>query len=210
MIKVLIVDDHPVVIEGLMTALRSNPDLQISAHASHGKQAIDIVRSSDVEVVLLDINLPDMDGIEVCKILKKESPGIKVIGLTTYGQVSFISEMLRQGADGYLFKNTGLDEIVTAIKTVQEGHQYLSAEVSNRLINKATGRRTASHFVPKLTRREKEVLDLISQEYTNQEISESLFITISTVETHRMNLCAKLGARNTAGLIKNAIKFGMI
>jgi len=161
-------------------------------------------------VVLLDINLPDMDGIAVCKIIKQQNPGVRVIGLTTYGQVSFISEMLRQGADGYLFKNTTLDEIIKAIENVFAGDQYLSEEVSKRLISKATGQKTNSRFIPKLTRREKEVLDLIAQENTNQEIAEKLFITISTVETHRMNLCAKLNARNTAGLIKNAIKFGMI
>ncbi len=210
MIKILIVDDHPVVIEGLSTALQSNPDLDISAHASTANQALAVLEDTPIDVILLDINLPDMDGIETCKLIKKKYPSIKIIGLTTYNQVSFISEMLRQGANGYLFKNTTLEEIITAVKSVFQGDQYLSEEVNQRLINKATGKRVSHLFIPKLTRREKEVLELIAQKYTNQEIAKELFITISTVETHRMNLCAKLNARNTAGLIKNAIKFGMI
>ena len=210
MIKVLIIDDHPVVIEGLTRALQSHAELEIVAHTATAEDAFDIVAELAIDVILLDINLPGTDGIEACKILKKHNPGVKVIGLTTYDQVSFISEMLRQGADGYLFKNTALDEIVAAVKSVHSGRQYLSVEVNQRLIQKATGRRVNKLFIPKLTRREKEVLDLIAQEFTNQEIADQLFITISTVETHRMNLCAKLNARNTAGLIKNAIKFGMI
>ena len=210
MINVLIVDDHPVVIEGLATALTQSPDIHIVDPAHDAEEALSIIDANDIDVILLDINLPNIDGMEACKLIKRKDPNIKIIGLTTYGQVSFISEMLRQGADGYLFKNTSLEEIITAIKAVHSGQQYLSQEVSQRLIHKATNQRTRGSFIPKLTRREKEVLELIGQEYTNQEIASSLFITVSTVETHRMNLCAKLGARNTAGLIKNAIKFGML
>ncbi len=119
--------------------------------------------------------------------------------------------MLRNGADGYLFKSTSESELLQAIRTVHQGQQYLSADVNQRMIAKAIQKSSGErNFIPKLTRREHQVLELISEENTTQEIADKLFLSASTIETHRMNLCSKLDARNTAGLIKKAIKFGLI
>lgn len=210
MIRLLIVDDHPIVISGLQNALAEQDDIKIVGQVLNATETMLWLEKAETDVILLDIGLPDMDGIDLCKLIHKQFPTIKIIGLTTYGQVSFITSMLRNGAQGYLYKNTSERELAQAIRTVYAGGQYLSAEVNDKLIAKATRSLPKNgQLIPKLTRREKEVLELILAESTNQEIANTLFLSISTVETHRMNLCAKLGARNTAGLVKNAIKLGL-
>jgi len=211
MIRLFITDDHSIVIFGIRRALEAYPDIRVVDTAQTARETEQKLESQDVDVLLLDVHLPDQDGVDLCRTLLQAHPDLKIIGLTTFTQVSFIAEMLRNGAEGYLFKNTSEEELATAIRNVYGGEQYLSKEVQKRLIAKATRQKTESQaFIPKLTRREKEVLDLIVTEHTNQEIAAKLFITVSTVETHRMNLCTKLNARNTAGLVRNAIKFDLI
>lgn len=211
MINLFITDDHAIVVHGIKQALRVHSDIRIVGGAGTAARTMELLAEHSIDVLLLDVQLPDQDGVALCKILVRAYPKLKIIGLTTFSQVSFITEMLRNGAVGYLFKNTTEEELVKAIRTVYAGEQYLSSEVQQRLIAKATRQKKSDKsFIPRLTRREKEVLDLIMEEYTNQEIAKTLFITVSTVETHRMNLCTKLNARNTAGLVKNAIKFGLV
>lgn len=209
MIRLLIVDDHHIVVSGIRAALASQDSIEVVATAGTARECLEIVCSMTIDVALLDINLPDKDGIDLCKEVKTFSKKTRVIGLTTYSQVSFIEQMVRNGADGYLYKNTSEVELIKAIETVHSGEQYFSNEVYQKLLNKSR-RLGKKQFIPKLTRREKEVLDLIAEEYTSQEIANKLFISLSTVETHRMNLCSKVDARNTAGLIKKGIKLGLI
>lgn len=211
MVKLFIIDDHPVVITGIKQAVANHSAITLAGYAMNSEEAIIWLAENQADVILLDINLPGRDGIEICKIIKKQYPDIKIIGLTTFSQVSFITEMLNNGASGYLFKNCSEQELTDAILAVQAGKRYLSEEVNEKLISKATKQATAkAGFVPKLTRREKEVLELILEECTSQEIAERLFLSVSTVETHRVKLCAKLGAKNVVGLVKNAIKFGLV
>lgn len=160
------------------------------------------MEENECDVILLDVSLPYTDGIELCKMLKRLNSYCRIIGLTTFHQVSFIQSMLKHGANGYLFKNTTEEELCEAVDVVMSGKQYLSEEVKDVIIQKSTFSSRHDTFIPKLTRREKEVLELILAEKTTQEIAETLFLSVSTVETHRMNLCTKLGARNTAGLVK--------
>ena len=211
MIQLLIIDDHPIVIQGIENAITKETNVEVAGTALNAEQAIKWLSANHADVILLDIALPDMDGIDLCKYIHKNFPASKIIGLTTFGQVSFITSMLRNGARGYLYKNTSEEELVNAIRTVHAGQQYLSREVNEKLIAKAA--RTLpkrESFIPKLTRREKEILELIIAENTTQEIADLLHLSVSTIETHRMNLCAKLGARNMAGLVKNAIKLGLV
>jgi len=211
MIQLFIIDDHPVVINGIKQAVHNHHDIELLGHALHGEEGMAWLAANEADVILLDVNLPGQDGIEMCKIIKKHYPDIKIIGLTTFSQASFITSMLRNGASGYLFKNASEAELTEAILTVHAGKRYLSDEVHEKLISKATQQASGkSGFIPKLTRREKEVLELIMEECTTQEIAKRLFLSVSTVETHRMNLCSKLGAKNVAGLVKNAIKFGLV
>lgn len=210
MIRVFLIDDHPIVINGLKKAVANQDDIEIVGHALSAKEAMNWLNKNQADVALLDISLPDIDGIDLCKMIHTKFPTLGIIGLTTFGQVSFITGMLRNGAKGYLYKNTTEKELLLAIRAVSRGERYLSKEVNDKLIAKATqGKSLDSSFIPKLTRREKEVLELIVAEHTNQEIADKLFLSTSTVETHRMNLCAKMGARNTAGLVKNAMKLGL-
>lgn len=207
MIKVGILDDHHIVIQGIQSALINNASIRVVA-AEITKENIEPYLH-DLDVILLDINLNDVDGIELCKKYKLEFPNLKIICLTSFLQVSFIKAMLRNGADGYLFKNVTTDELIEAIQSVYQKNRYLAREVNDLLIKDGIDRNKKSNFfIPKLTRRETEILELIIDELTNQQIAEKLFISLSTVETHRMNLSAKLGAKNTAGIVRNAIKFG--
>ncbi len=210
-IKVYIVDDHQIVINGIVSVLNNASDLRFVGSALNAEDALLFFQSATADVVLLDIHMPGMDGMSLCKLLKKQYTRMHIIALTSFSQVSFIAEMLRNGADGYLFKSTSESELLTAIRSVHRGERYLSKAVNDRMISKAIAQnKTESHFIPKITRRERQVLELIAEENTNQEIATKLFLSISTVETHRMNLCSKLDARNAAGLIKKAIKFGLI
>jgi len=155
--------------------------------------------------------LPDGDGIQLCKELVKAQPNLKVIALTTYNQNILVKNMIRNGAHGFLLKNTSLEELQRAIETVYRGEQYLQTEIKESLLRDTLGttaQRTT--FRPRLTRREKEVLQLIMDELTTTEIGEKLFISPKTVETHRLNLLQKLGVRNTAGLVKEAINQGLL
>ncbi|MCB0667528.1 MAG: response regulator transcription factor [Saprospiraceae bacterium] len=210
MTKIFIIDDHQIMINGIIDSLKIRPDLQVVGFALDAYEALKWIDGNPFDVILLDVSLPDTDGIELCKTIRKSNPQAKIIGLTTFHQVSFIQAMLKNGASGYLFKNTTAEQLCTAIDTVVGGDQYLSEEVKDAIVQKSAFSSRHDSFVPKLTRREKEVLELILSEKTTQEIADSLFLSVSTVETHRMNLCTKLGARNTAGMVKNAIKFGLI
>ncbi len=211
MIDLMIVDDHPLVIDGLARAVSSDADISLVGTALDGPTCLQWFEIHRADVAILDISLPGMDGMELCQRLKQAYPNLRVIGLTTYDQVSFITEMMRHGASGYLFKNVDQEELIRAIKTVYGGETYLAKGVNDKLIAKAMqGGKPQLGFIPKLSRREKEVLKLIMEEYTNQEIADQLCIALTTVETHRVHLREKLGARNTAGMVRQAIKFGLV
>ena len=207
MIRVLIVDDHQVVLDGIQSMLEQEEGISITGKLMNGPDALEFLKNSPVDVSLIDINMPGMDGIELCKAIQKKHPDIKVLALTTFNEVSFITNMMKSGASGYLLKNTTKEELITAIKTIQKGE--LAREVQEKLISTSFGKKDTA-FIPKLTRREKEVLKLILEEFTTKEIAEKLFISNATVETHRLHLLNKLGVRNTAGLVKVAIEKGLV
>jgi DNA-binding NarL/FixJ family response regulator len=210
-IRLLVIDDHKIVINGIYLALKDQAQIEIMGFAVSAEEALLKLTDNQPDVILLDIQLPGMDGLDLCREIKRQYPAIHIIGLTTFTEVSFIAEMLRNGASGYLFKDTSEDELATAINTVFRGDQFLSQEVHKKLLNHVLHKPVQhSRFIPKITRREQEVLDLIAEEHTTQEIAEQLFLSVSTVEKHRMNLCIKLEARNSVGLLRKAIKFGLI
>lgn len=209
MIRVAILDDHNMVLKGIETMLEDSDIISIVATYSLGKQLLNDIENKMPNVLLLDINLPDSNGLDLCRELSKQYPELAILALSNYSETGFIKSMLRNGAKGYLLKNTGKQELITAIKTVHEGNKYLPRGVQDILLNDSIGGAQTS-FIPKLTRREKEVLNLIAEEHTNQEISEILFISSKTVESHRNNLIQKLGVRNTAGLIRVALEKGLL
>jgi DNA-binding NarL/FixJ family response regulator len=202
--KVFIVDDHYMVIEGIRSLLQNEKDIELVGHAMNAASCLAFMKTNQPEVILMDINLPDMNGIELCKEVKTIYPATRVLGLSTFNQQSFVEKMIANGASGYVLKNATKEELLEGIETVMLGKQYLSDEVSKSLQhNNASGR-------PVLTRREKEVLELIAGGLTNTEIAEKLFISTTTVDTHRKNLLAKFEIKNTASLIRLATKHQFI
>ena len=214
-IKVLIADDHKIIRVGLRGLIELSKDIEVAAEAETGDEVKELVKRTPVDVVLMDIDMGHTSGIETTRFLKSTSPEINVLGLTMHEEQGYIVEMLEAGASGYLLKNTGLEELLTAIRTAARGDSYFSHQVSATLLQAITRQRGASP-APKnsggvpLTDREVEVLRLIAQEHSNGEIAEKLFISVRTVDTHRRNLLDKLQAKNTAGLVKYAIEQGVI
>lgn len=209
MINLSILDDHHMVIHGIETMLEGS-DIKIANRFTKGKQLLEAIPKAQPDVLLLDINLPDANGLELCKILSKKYPKLAILALSNYSDNIYIKRMLKNGARGYLLKNTDRNELILAIHTVAKGDLYLSPNIKNQLLHESIGQPSKSGFIPRLTRREKEILNLIAKQNTNQEIANLLHISTKTVESHRNNLLQKLGVRNTAGLIKLSIEKGLI
>lgn len=201
--KVFIVDDHYMVIEGIRSLLQNEKGVEWAGHATNAASCLAFLQQHQPDVILMDINLPDKSGIDLCKEVKEKYPSVFIIGLSTFNQQSFIEKMIDSGASGYVLKNASQVELMEAIEAVAKGKTYLSEEASQTL------RRNESTNIV-LTRREKEVLELIAEGLTNSEIGQKLFIGTTTVDTHRKNLLAKFEVKNTALLVRIATQQQMI
>lgn len=206
-ISVLIVDDHPMVIEGLKTLLSDNESVAVQTHFTNGKETLDFLEKEIVDVILLDVNLPDINGVEMVKFILDKRATIKILGLSTYSEPSIINQMIKNGVKGYLLKNATSDELVNAIVQVHQNNFYFGSEVQKILADSVT---QESKDLPKLTRRETHILRLIADGKTTNVIAEELFISPLTVETHRRNLMQKLEVSNAASLIKIAVERKLI
>ncbi|WP_428655663.1 response regulator [Runella sp.] len=204
-INILIVDDHPMVIEGVKALLQHVEYIHIEGTVNDAFSAVDFLKKNKVEVVLMDINLPDLSGIDLCRKLKEDYPKLKILAMSTFKERSYITRMIEQGASGYVLKNVPKDELVEAITQAYAGRMYLSMEVSQVLVSSQPQKP-----LPLLTSREKEVLGCIAEGLTNNEIAEKLFISPLTVDSHRKNLLAKFQVKNTAVLIKFAVENQLI
>lgn len=202
--EVFIVDDHYMVIEGIRSLLQNEKDIQLIGHATNAASCFSFLLREQPDVILMDINMPDKNGMDLCAEVKHLYPAIAIIGLSTFNQQSYIKKMLNNGAVGYLLKNASKEELVLGIKAVVSHKTYLSHEAALALRNNDIQQPAA------LTRREIEVLQLIASGLTNSEIAQQLFISIATVNTHRKSLLLKLEARNTAELVKNALQHRII
>lgn len=200
-VRVFIVDDHPVVVAGLKSLLSQLNNIEVAGAVSNAFEAIPFLKSNPVDVILLDINLPDVSGIDLCKKIHKEFPDIKIVGISTFSDRSYISRMIENGALGYLLKSASPEEITEAIKTVMEGKMYLSVSTERLIHSQHKG---TTNNPPAITKREKEVLALIAEGFTNGQIAEKLFISPLTVDSHRKNLLTKFQVSNTAALIRIA------
>ncbi len=204
--NILIVDDHNMVIEGLKSIMAQLPEIKVIATAANAFEAVEALRKhSNINLVLSDINLPDISGIELCAKIKKEFPTVEVIALSTFNQRSYVSQMIQNGASGYLVKSASSEEIKEAIQTVLAGKMYISNDINNETVVAIS-----NGEAPTLTRREKEILILIAEGQTNNIIAEKLFVSPYTVDTHRKNLLLKFEVSNTALLIKKAAGFGLV
>jgi len=205
--RIFVIDDHPMVLEGLKMLLGNIEGLVVSGTAENAYQALELLKMSLPDVILCDINLPDTNGIDLTKQIKDLYPSVKILGLSTFNERSYITRMMQNGASGYLLKNAAKEEILEAIDAVMAGKKYLSFEVTDMLLQNPA---EAAAPIAILTRREKEVLGLIAEGLTNPEIAEKLFVSPLTVDSHRKNLLHKLQAKNTAALVAVAVKNGLI
>ncbi|MEZ0129666.1 response regulator [Flavobacterium sp. LBUM151] len=208
--KILIADDHTMFLQGLISLLEQEKKLEIVGKAINGIEALNIIKKGNVDLVILDISMPEMDGIELSKILKKEFPHVKILVVSTHSNVSIISRLIRIGVNGYLLKNAEKTELLQAIDSISNGENYFSEETEeNHISNNLRIERQISTLT-ELSSREKEILILIAHEYNTAEIAEKTFISLNTVNTHRKNLLSKLNAKNTAGLVKYAVENGLV
>jgi len=203
-IKVFIVDDHYMVIEGIRSLLQTEEGIEWAGHATNAASCLAFLQQQLPDVILMDINLPDKNGIDLCKEVKEKYPSVFILGLSTFNQQSFIQKMMNNGASGYVLKNATQEELMEAIEEVSKGKIYLSDEVASSL------RKEEVPEIPVITRREKEVLLLIADGLTNTEIAKQLFLSTTTVDTHRKNLLAKFDVKNTASLIKRAAQLQLL
>ncbi len=204
-IKLFIVDDHYMVIEGIHSILQNETTIEWMGHATNAASCLAFLQHQQPDVILMDINLPDKSGIDLCNEVKQKHPAIQILGLSTFNQQSFIEKMMSNGASGYVLKNASQQELMEAIHTVVKGKKFLSFDAALALRKPDN-----ESNLPVITRREKEVLELIADGMTNNVIAQKLFISSTTVDTHRKNLLAKFEAKNTASLIRIAAQMKFI
>ena len=208
-VRVLIADDHQIFIDGIKALFHKIKNIKIVAEANNGIDIIRILEKKPIDVVLIDINMPLMDGIETTQQISSRFPLVKVLALSMHGEKSYIIKMLQAGASGYILKNTTKEEIVEAINEVYNGGKYYSEEVTDQVMEGLTEEKSIQEKIDihkLLTDREIEVLKLITQELTSKEIAEKLFISKLTVDSYRKDLIFKLSVKNIAGLVKFAVK----
>jgi DNA-binding NarL/FixJ family response regulator len=213
-INVLVIDDHQLIIDGLKSILQDEEAVTFAGGANNMQEALGFLSSNQVDVVLCDISMPDHSGIEVAKKIRELYPDIKVLALTMHEDIRMISGMIEAGASGYLLKRTNMNEVLEAIQMVASGRKYLGREVQaimmDDLVHREPEQGITGDSSARLTNREKEILNLVAREFNNEEIAEKLFISERTVETHRRNIFTKTNTKSIVGLIKYAIRKGLI
>ncbi|WP_026729891.1 response regulator [Flavobacterium denitrificans] len=209
-INLLIADDHTMFLQGIVSLLEQESEINIVGKAVNGIEALEIIKTKKPDLVILDISMPEMDGIELSKILKKDFPEVKILVVSTHSNVKIISRLIRIGVNGYLLKNAEKSELLTAIRTIASGENYYSEETEEKYLANHLKIEKQVSVLTELSSREKEILVLIAHEYNTAEIAEKTFISLNTVNTHRRNLLSKLNAKNTAGLVKYAVENGLV
>lgn len=209
-IRVAITDDHPTVRSGLETMLHADPEIEVITSYASGNALMAGLQKEQPDILLLDIHLPDIPGNELIKIVSEKYPAVQVIILSGVNSAFLIKSLYNSGAKGYLLKTSGQEQLITAIKQVAGGAVYLSPDIKDILSQNALKNKPGISYNEDLTEREKEILQLISEEYTSQQISEKMHLSPRTIESYRLGLMQKLEVKNIAGLIKKAIFMGII
>lgn len=203
MISLFIIDDHPLVIDGIRTMLKDVEYLQIAGSAKTANDALQFLhQTNNIDVVLLDINLPDMDGLRLCELIREKNKTIKIIGLTYVNEAGIITQLIKKGANGYLLKSMERQELIDAINQTLDGSVYLSKAANEKIVQQLQAYELSSNNIPALTRREKEILELLTEGLTSHEIAGRLFLSTYTIDTHRKNMLQKFNVHNTQALLK--------
>jgi len=210
--KILLADDHKIIRDGLRTLIEMEPDMEVVAEAENGKITVRLARELLPDLIIMDITMPDLNGIEATKDITTGVPGVKVIALSMHSDRRFVIGMLEAGASGYLLKDCAFDELARAVRTVMSNQTYLSPEVADIIIDRyLRGSSAASDTIslPGLTPREREVLQLLAEGLTTREAAYKLEVSLKTIETHRRKIMGKLHVQNVTDLIKYAIREGL-
>jgi len=211
MIKILIIDDHPLVIDGIKTMLKDEGYLRIEASVKTAKEALSYLDNNlSPDIILLDINLPDTDGLRLCEIIREKDKSVKIIGLTYVNEAGIITQMIKKGANGYLLKSMEREELIEAINKVMDGSVYLSKAANEKILQQLQHYDLPHKNIPVLTHREKEILQLLSEGMTSNEIAGKLFLSNYTIDTHRKNMLQKFNVHNTQSLINAVRKLGIL
>ncbi len=210
MISIGIIDDHGIVLQGVSNIFAAKKEYTVQFAINNLSEANTTLEQAQPQVLFLDINIKGDDGLEALKVFKKKYVAMKVVMLTSFEETALVKTALRNGADGYLLKDASEQDFLSAVESVLKGEQYIQKNVQDLMLKEAMGQKKDTSYIPKLTRREKEILQLIVDEKTTQEIADTLFLSVSTVETHRMNLISKLGVKNVAGLVKLTLERGLL
>lgn len=212
--RILIADDHAILREGVRALLKMYPDMEVVGEAADGKEAIDRVRELNPDVVLMDIAMPGLGGLEATLEIRKSSPDSKILILTQYDNKEYLMRFLKAGVVGYVLKKAVGEELVAAIRSVQQGGRFLHPSMAAQLIDdymhKGEPVDGADNLYEKLSDREKEVLKLVAEGHTSREVADTLGLSVKTVMVHRSNIMEKLGTHNRTELIKYAIRKGLI
>ncbi len=212
-IRVLIVDDHVIVREGLRSLLEAQPDIKVAGEATDGEEAVSKTREIQPDIVLMDITMPGMSGLEATRQIRRQSPDAKILALTMHEGDEYFFKILEAGASGYFIKGGSSSELISALRAVHQGDVFIYPTMAKKLLNDYLKRVRAGHDKESydgLTNREREILKLIAEGHTNQDIADLLVLSIATVQTHRAHIMAKLGLRSPAELIKYAVRHGFI
>ena len=209
-IRLAIIDDHAVVIDGLKAMLQGFEQVDVVYTTQSGHELLRYFETDPPDLLLMDVQMPEINGMDLCRQVVKLHPTVKVIAFSSFDDSNYVKQLFRTGARGYLLKNSDKFTILKAVETVMQGGEYMDETIKEILLKESlTGHRRSIFEVP-LTKREKEILQLVAEGMSNQQIADKLFISLRTVETHRLNLNQKLDVKNTAGLVKEAIKRGLI
>jgi len=215
-ITVLVADDHTIVRRGLVSLLSLGDGIEVVAEAPDGRVAVELALQLEPDVILMDISMPVLNGLEATARIKKQAPHIKVLVLSAYDNEEYITQVVRSGANGYLLKNSSSEELYSAIRSVSSGHAFFSPAVSkiiadNYVRGSVTGQAEARVSTDsRLTAREREILQLVAEGHTHQKVADSLHISVRTVDTHCSNIMKKLDIHESAGLVTYAIKNGIV
>lgn len=216
MLELIITDDHKIIRDGLKALLKEEENIKVVGEAGNGKELIDLLPSVCPDVILMDIHMPEMDGIETTKFIVANYPSVKVLALSMMESEEYVKAMVDAGAYGYVLKSSGKDELVNAIRIISSGFKYLSPDFALKLLNKTIPEpadfeeKVKENSKSNISKRELEVLKLIADGFTNGEIADKLFTSKRTIESHRRNLIEKTHTKNTAELVKHALSIGLI
>ena len=210
-ITIVLADDHKIMREGLRALLEKQPDFEVAAEADNGLNAVQLAKKLKPDIIIMDIGMPGLNGIEATRQIAAEAPSTKVIALSMHSDKRFVIEMLKAGASAYLLKDSASEELASAIRTVISGKPYLSPNITDVVLKDylSTVSKTEPNAFTLLTPREREVLQLIAEGRTTKQIATALFLSVKTVETHRQQIMEKLGLRSIAELTKYAIREGL-